>query len=203
MNVVIFGASGGTGRELVRQALRDGHVVTAFVRSVESFPIENPRLKVTGGDVTRPGEVERACAGQDIVLSALGAKGKVRVCAQGIQNILARMRARDVGRLVALSAFGAGESRNKGLYSRILWASLSDRMADMVVMEREILSSDVQWTIFRPPALTNGELTSTYRLGADLRVSLFSKVSRADVARAMLQVATTPRFAGCTLTIVG
>ena len=188
MRIVIFGASGRTGRHLVKQALDRGHAVTAFARNPAKIGVSHENLSIFKGDVLHPGEVDAAVRGQDAVLSALGlTKGSPKtICADGIRNIIATMKRHGVKRLIAESAYGAGNTRNKGFYARVLWLIIKDRIKDKEEMEREIERSGLEWVIARPVALTDGERTGSYRAGTDLKLSFFPKVSRADVADFML-----------------
>src|SRR5258708_12393599 len=90
MNLAIFGATGGTGRQLVAQALEEGHTVTALVRTPAAFPMQHEQLTLIQGDVRDAASVEAAVAGQNALLSALGTnqRGPVSVCTYGIQGIL-------------------------------------------------------------------------------------------------------------------
>ncbi len=111
MKVVIFGASGGTGRELVRQALDAGHDVTAFVRDVTRLGVTHERLRVAQGDVRHAAAVSATTAGQDAVLSALGpSKPDFDAMTVGARNILAAMNEHGVRRLVTLTGAGVPDS---------------------------------------------------------------------------------------------
>ena len=106
MNLAIFGATGGTGRQLVEQALEEGHTVTVLVRNPAAFPMQYERLSLVQGDVRDRARVETVVAGQDAVLSALGTnqRGPVSVCTDGIQRILMAMTRSHVRRLLVVSA---------------------------------------------------------------------------------------------------
>ena len=189
-NLIVFGASGGTGRALVAQALQAGHRVTAFVRQSTAFTTQD-RLRLVVGDVMDAGTVSKALEGQEAVLSALGsAQPAVPVCEEGTRNILSGMQAHGVERLVALSAYGASESRNAGLYSRLVWRMLKAKMEDKERVEELIQASPLDWTLVRPTALTDGPARGRYRLGAALPVNVASRISRSDVAAAMLGLLT-------------
>ena len=112
MRIVVFGATGGTGRQLTEQALAGGHQVTAFVRNPQSLGITHERLTLLTGDVLDPSAVERGMAGQDAVLCALGVpagvKGPVTLCGDGTERILAAMARDGVRRIVCQTAFSAG-----------------------------------------------------------------------------------------------
>ena len=194
MNLVIFGASGGTGRHLVDQALAAGHHVTVFVRSETAIAEPHERLRIVQGDVRQANQVAAVIGGQDAVLSALGPheRGPVDLCTAAMSTILAAMEGLGVRRLVALSAYGARESHDGGLYNFMLWRMQKEKMLDKEGIEKLIAHSAVDWTMVRPPALTNGPRTSRYHSGIGLRMRLTSRISRADVADFMLrQVAGT------------
>jgi len=195
MKVAVLGATGGTGREVVDQALRAGHKVSALVRAPGALPAHE-RLRLVMGDVGQQDAVEDVVRGQDVVISALGteAKGPVTICAEGARAVLAAMASAQVGRLVAVSAHGAAESRDRSPYCLAVWLSEAEKMR----MEALIRACDVQWTIVRPPALSNRAHTGAYRTGTDLKIRPTSKVSRADLADFLLREATTPAFTGQT-----
>lgn len=192
MKLAIFGASGATGRQLLEQALAAGHQVTILVRNPASIPLQNKRLKVVSGDARDPEMVSAVIAGQDAVLSTLGATnpGPVTICTEAMTQILAAMSRHGVRRLVALSAYGVLDSHTGGLYNRLVWLLKKDKMLDKEQMERLIQQSRLDWTLVRPPALTNGPHTHNYKVGTNLPIKVTSHISRADVADFMLRQAT-------------
>jgi putative NADH-flavin reductase len=187
MNVLIFGATGGTGRELVRQALDRGHSVTAFARDPSALG-ERDGLRRLAGDVLDAGAVERAVAGHDVVLCVLGAPatrpGNVR--SQGTRNIVKAMEHAGPRRLICQSTIGIGDTR--GLlpphYRYVIVPFLLRRtFAEHERQEAAVRSSDLEWTIVRAGALTDGEPTGSYRHGFPATEgSLEFEISRADVA---------------------
>ncbi|GAB3956987.1 hypothetical protein GCM10027614_71050 [Micromonospora vulcania] len=114
------------------------------------------------------------------------------VCTDGVRSILLAMNRTGVRRLVVVSAHGAAESNDGSFYARSLRAMLGDKMRDKDEMEKLIRSSDVDWTIVRPPALTKKPHTGRYHAGTDLKIRLTSKISRADLADFLLREATAP-----------
>lgn len=188
--IIVFGASGGTGRQIVGQALAAGHQVTAFVRRASPLLAPQANLNVFLGNVLEADSVSQALSGQQWVLSALGpAQKNETVCAAGTRTILAGMQAHGLRRLVALSAYGASDTRNGGLYARVVWWTLKNKMQDKEEMEALVLASGLDWTLIRPPALSDGSLAQTIRHGLQVPISLLSRVSRADVAKFMLSEA--------------
>ena len=122
MNVLVIGSTGKTGLELIKEAMRQGHAVTAFARRPEALH-EFPTLNVIKGDALNPSDLEQAMVNQDVVLSALGAPlgqpvGKVRSI--GTQNIISAMKAQNVSRLIVVSTIGVDESKpNMGFLARL------------------------------------------------------------------------------------
>jgi len=192
MNLAIFGATGGTGRPLVEQALVAGHHITVLVRIPASFAIQHERLHVVQGDVRQADQVAAVVAGQDAVLSALGPRerGPVDLCTVAMTNILAAMERHGVRRLVALSAYGARDSHDRTLYNFMLWRMQKEKMRDKERMEELIARSAVDWTLVRPSFLTNGPQTGTYHSGTDRRMTVTSHIARANVAAFMLRQVT-------------
>ena len=203
MNLAIFGATGGTGRQLVEQALEEGHTVTVLVRNPAAFPIQHERLSLVQGDVRDRARVETVVAGQDAILSALGTnqRGPVSICMDGVERMLTAMNSSQVPRLLVVSAYGVAESHHRNLYNLLVWTSMKEKMLDKERMEKLLEHSNVQWTLIRPPALTNGPRTQHYHTGTDLRIYATSRISRADVADFMLRSIDDSSTVGKALTI--
>ena len=189
MKLVVFGATGPTGRELVSQALEQGHEVTAFAR--RPVPIDN--VRVVQGDAMRdPYSVAEALHGQDAAVSALGL-GKVlipnRFFQRSIENIVPAMERAGVKRLVWMSSYGVGDTaRDAPLPLRILYSTvLSAVFSDKEKGERTLRASTLDWTLVYPTTLTDGPRTGSYRAGEQLTLEGMPSISRADVAHFMLR----------------
>lgn len=189
MKIVIFGANGKVGQQVVVQALAAGDTVTAMVRQAQGIPIHHPQLRVQVGSVLDPASVNAAVAGQDAVLSTLGPTqaGPVSLCTDAVKLMLEAMAQHAVRRLLVVSAYGVGDSHHRNLYNLALWLSLKEKMLDKERMEAVLQQSTVDWTVARPPALTRGPQTGRYHTGTDLRMGLTSWISHADVADFMLR----------------
>jgi len=191
--ILIVGATGGTGRQLVTQALERGCAVTALVRDSSRLQVDHPQLTVVQGDVLDAGSVDAAMRGQEAVLSALGHKRyfyPTRILSEGTSNILRAMEAHGVPRLVCETALGIGDSAGRmGLYYTlfVIPVILPFYFWDKTRQERMIAGSKVEWVIARPGALINAAKRGRSRHGRDVG-SFFStvRVSRADVADFML-----------------
>ena len=193
MQVVIFGASGATGHRLVAQALTEGHDVTAFVRSASKLETRHDRLRIVEGDAADRASVERAVAGRDAVLSALGVSVPLKrdpAVVEGVRNIVGAMEDTGTSRLVYLSFLGVREARDQlGFpFKHIAGWVIRHEIADHEVKEAIIRDSNLNWTIVRAHKLTSGSAAHAYRSGERLRPrGLVPTLSRADVAAFMLQ----------------
>lgn len=194
MKLIIFGATGTVGKELVKQAVEKGYEVTAFLRNPEKMP--NANLILYKGDVLNVDEVENALKNQDVVLCALG-DGKVgKIRALGTKNIIEAMNKTGQKRLICQTTLGMGESYGNlnFIWKHIMFGMLLKRaFQDHQLQEKYILNCNLDYTIVRPSALTDGEITKHYKKGfnGDFK-KLNLKISRADVADFMLQqIATT------------
>jgi putative NADH-flavin reductase len=201
MRVIVFGASGATGRQLVGQALADGHEVTAFVRNASRLDTRSGRLTVVVGDVAEVTVVASAVDGHDGVLCALGAATPLRrdaTLVEGLRHIVCAMEQSGVRRLVYLSFLGVREGRSQlSVVGRYLVAPLLLRnvVADHEAKERIIRLSSLDWVIVRPPRLTNGVRRGSYRSGVDVRAtSIVPWISRADLAEFMLRQLTQDTY---------
>jgi putative NADH-flavin reductase len=193
LKVSILGASGRTGRELVKQALESGHDVTAFVRDPAKLKTTGDKLTVVQGDMLDAAAVERAVNGQDVVISALGSPGlgPSNDLSEGTRNIIAAMEKARVKRLIFESSIGIGDSRDHaGWFARKVFFPLvvKNVFADKEVQERLIMESSLDWIIVRPGRLTNGRRTGTYRHGDQIDArNPGGTISRADTAEFMLR----------------
>lgn len=191
MKILIFGATGTIGRELVQQALDQGYVVTAFARNPAKVEADHPNLSVVQGDVLDPASVEQAIRGHEAVLLSIGAGMNGGVRAEGTQNVIRAMEKADVRRFICQSTLGVGESRgNLNAYWKYVMFGLLLRRAyaDHVAQEKYVQQSRLDWTIVRPAAFTDGEHTGAYRHGfAGTDKSTALTISRADVADFMLK----------------
>jgi putative NADH-flavin reductase len=192
--ILILGASGGTGRALVRQALDANLGVTAFVRDPARLPVHHAALRVVRGDIGDASAVAAAIQGHDAVVSALGSTKPLSgdpVVIDGIRHTLHAMQKQGVRRLVYLSFMGVTQSRSDaGLLVRFVARHpLRHEIADHEAKEALISASDTDWTVVRAPKLTDGPATGNYRTGVAIAAqSIFPTLSRADVAGFMIRV---------------
>ncbi|RJP82813.1 MAG: SDR family oxidoreductase [Candidatus Zixiibacteriota bacterium] len=199
MRLIIFGATGRTGRELVRQALDQGHEVTAFARTPAKMSLQHDRLAVVRGDVTHFADVDEAMPGHDAVLSALGTniRRPGNVQSEAVRNLAAAMEIHGVRRLIYMSSLGVGLSRGQlgPLYNYFLIPFImKDYFKEKEKAERLIRETKLDWTIVRPGRLTNGPRTGEYRVNFTEPETSKPQISRADVADFMLQQLTDLQY---------
>ena len=188
MKIVVFGASGGTGQEIIRRALDQGHEVTAFVRDQRKLAIKHGKPHVVVGDVLKDqSAITGAIAGKGAIICALGVANSLKsagLIAGGMAAIVPAAKKHYVRRLILISAFGVGDnSRNAPLVPRLMYRLLlGDIYRDKKAGEDIVKASGLDWTILHPVMLTTGPRTGTYRSGERLDLRGIPKVSRADVA---------------------
>jgi putative NADH-flavin reductase len=210
MKLTIFAATGGIGRLILTQALAAGHDVTAVVRNPAKL---SAPVKTVVADLASPDRavLESAVSGADAVLSGLGAGSRADsgVAARGTNAMINAMEATDVRRIVVVSAAPVGtvasphnprpprHDPGDGLLTRhvlspLIKKILREHYTDLATMEEALRESGLDWTIVRPPRLTDKPLSDKYRtaFGQNLRGGL--TISRADVAHLMLQVLHRP-----------
>jgi putative NADH-flavin reductase len=196
MKYAVLGATGGTGRHVVATALARGHDVVALIRR-PAMVEPAPRLReVLWKDLRDPSALVDAFREVDVVISALGGAGKgpTTVCTDAMRSTIEAMTRVGVPRLIAVSAYGVADTRNASLFSRAVWAGVGNKMRDKETMEPLIVGSGLNWTIVRPPKLTDRLETGHYDTGVDLPIRLWSSVGRADLAGFLVREAEDPQF---------
>ena len=189
MKVTVFGATGGTGKHVVDQALAAGHEVTAVARDPEDVPGDRAGLTVVRGDVLDPGSVEAAIAGADAIVSVLGVADRrqpTHLYSEGVGNMLRAMKADGPRRIIALSADGVEPNPAVNIGQRLVIALAVARIlkhlyGDMLEMERALAGGETDWTVVRPPRLSDKEHTGTYQVSTG-EPGPSSGISRADLA---------------------
>ena len=198
MRVLILGATGPTGRQLVDQALAAGHGVTALARNAARVNVKHPNLSVAIGDATDSRALEGPMAGQDAVLSALGAGNSLRseIASRSVAALIPAMRAQGVRRIIFLSAFGVGETFHQAsLVQRLAYRTvLRQIFADKAKADAMLRESGLDWTLVYPTVLANGAGTDGYRVGETLAMKGMPRISRADVAAFMLAQLSTAEW---------
>jgi putative NADH-flavin reductase len=193
VNIVVFGATGQTGRHVVDQALEHGHTVTAFARYPNRIHREHERLHVVEGHVQDQIPVLKAIEGQDAVISVLGQVRErptvAHVLTVAANNITEAMKFHDVGRIVFLLGAGVADPKDESSFASRVIVPLMRLIAGHVLKDAEdaaelIRASDLDWTIVRVPRLGDGPAREDLAIG--YHKPGFTPIARADVASFML-----------------
>ncbi|MFF8642397.1 NAD(P)-dependent oxidoreductase [Streptomyces sp. NPDC015345] len=199
MKLTVFGATGGIGGEIVRQALTAGHQVTAVVRDPARLAVEGEGLEVFRADLRDAEALRAAVTGRDAVLSGLGARKRsdAGIAAELTRSMVRALEAEGVRRLLVVSAAPVGPpAERQPLVDKamglVVSAVLKDVYVDLRAMEAELARSATDWTSVRPPRLQDKPVTGVYRkvVGGTPRSGRF--IGRADVAHAMLAMIDDP-----------
>ena len=196
MKVLVIGAAGKTGIEVVNRALAAGHQVTAFVHKAADAHLP-ANVCIVEGDATNATALENAVEAQDAVIDALGGKTPYKETtleATTARNAIAAMRKLGVRRLIVTSMLGEGDSRANApfFYERLLMPTfLHGATPDKAAMEAEVKATDLDWIILRPAILTDGEATGNVRIFSADTSEKAHKISRADLAEFIVQQLTS------------
>jgi putative NADH-flavin reductase len=195
MHVAIFGSTGPTGRALVSRGLDQGHDVTAIARDPAAVDATGARLQVVRADVLDRTSFDGVLNGVDAVLSAIGTHGRqpTTVYSVGTANIRDAMHHAGIQRFVGISALPVTprtelRPAERWIVVPLLSTFFGEMYADMARMEQVLQDSDLDFTIMRPPQLTNKRATGKYRTAINQHLPRARKISRADLAAEMLQV---------------
>ncbi len=200
MKLTILGATGATGTYLTSQALAAGHEVTAVVRDPGRLAVPaHPGLRTVTADVMDPASIAPAMEGADAVISAVGPRGTgpTTVIQDSAHSITQAMHKTGTRRFLQVSGSIVADE-GESPYLRYLIKPVARRTflrqvcADMRRGEDEIHGSDLDWTIFRPPALNGKPATGAYRTAIDRGLPHGFSVSRADLAACMLAALGDP-----------
>ncbi len=210
MKLVIFGATGGIGRQVLEQAIAAGHDVTAVVRDPKK--LSTPVRSVTMDMATANSIVLKVILeGADAVLSGLGPRSAAEagVATRGTQSIIQAMNENGVRRIVVVSAAPVATVPSPGrprppqfdpgdafvmryILGPIIKTVLRKHYADLAIMEDKLRESNLDWTIVRPPQLNDAALTKVYRTALGQNLPRGMLISRADVAHLMLNALEQP-----------
>ncbi len=195
MKISIFGASGKTGTEFVRQSLSAGHHIKALVREPVKLTLSDEKFTVVRGDVLDAAVVRVVVNASDVVISVLGSKPDTspQVLTVGTQNIISAMQQNHNPRLIVMSSYPMGGSPRSMAFLEQLnlpkdqQTAMQSMIDDKIGQETAVKNSGLNWTIIRPLMLTDGPLTGRYRTGENLDVKPGNQISHADVADFILK----------------
>jgi putative NADH-flavin reductase len=194
LNILVIGANGGIGKQAVELALEAGHNVTAMLRNPAKLVITHANLQIVKGDVMIPETFEQYFEGKDAIISALGTNTVTKptiLYSEGNKNLLKAMKKKGVRRAFFISASALEISPVLPFYVRfvekyVVQKILRHMYDDLRLMEKLIKETDNDWTIMRPPRLTNKPATGEYRFAINSFLKNCLSISRADVAHFMI-----------------
>jgi putative NADH-flavin reductase len=199
MKIVIFGATGGTGKKLVERGLAAGHEVVAVARRPEAVTAKDAQLTVTKGDVLDLESVAAALASAEVAISAIGPANNKQpgtLISDGVKNIVEAAKRVGVKRFVFESGLMVGDARGLSWFGKIgvaIYRSFNKKLCeDKRKAEATIRASGLDWVIVRPPALVHTPARGGYKSGTDIRLNPAKSLSHEDAADFLIKVASDP-----------
>lgn len=196
MKIIIFGATGGVGQSVVKQAVENGFEVTAFARTPSKLEVAHENLNVVQGDAFNPAEVSAAIAGHDAVVSCLGSDQgmkKSTALKDMVKNIVTGMEEHGVKRIVYTASAGIHKEL-PGVSGKLMMGMLKNALADHGAAVNLIKSHGLAYTIVRPMGLTNEPFTGEYREAASGVPEKSKTIPRADVAHFILKALNDAQY---------
>jgi putative NADH-flavin reductase len=190
----IFGATGGTGKQLVEQALTAGNQVVAYARNPSKLNTKHENLTILQGELTDQAMIESAVSGTDAVISVLGPRGgsKSKPLTQGTKNIIEAMQKKGVRRLIISSTASVSDpndlpDRKVNALGAIVKRTMHDAYEEIISVAETVRKSDRDWTIVRLITLNNKSKSGKVKVGYLGKGEVGTRISRADVADFMLK----------------
>ena len=197
MKIAVFGGTGGTGQQVIEQALGAGYMVKALVRDPSRLSKKAKEATIIVGDVLKPESVQKTVEGVDAVVVSLGNRRDTpeNTVSAGTNNIISIMKAEDVKRLVVVTSLGVGDSKDQVplAFKLVMKTVLRKIMVDKERQEQFVRDSDLDWVIVRPGELSNDPPSGEYTVGTDPSI-MAGRVSRADVAEIILRNLTDVQY---------
>jgi putative NADH-flavin reductase len=192
MRILILGATGPTGQQLVKQALEKNHQVTVLVRNPEKLGMTHGNLHVVKGEVLDEATLKKAVEGTEAVLCTLGRGRSLKsfdLMTTAVTNIIAAMKSSNIDRVILLSSFGVGETFTQAnFFQKLVFRTfLKNIYSDKAKADAMLRNSPLEWTLVCPVILTNKPGTGNYKVAETLPMKGMPKISRTDVADFMLR----------------
>lgn len=203
MKIIVFGATGGVGQYVVKQALEKQFEVTAFVRTPSKLEVAHEQLHILQGDAFNQEEVTRAIAGHDAVVSCLGSSQGIKKStelAEMTKNIVTGMQAHDVKRIVYTASAGIN-NEIPGISGKLVMKMLKNALTDHRNAVDYIKAHRLNFTIVRPMGLTNDAFTGVYRESKDGVPEKSRTIPRPDVAHFIVKALTDEQYENASIGI--
>ena len=196
MKIIVFGATGGVGQALVKQAVEKGLELTVFVRTPTKLGTQHERIHVVQGDAFNLEEVAAAIAGHDVVVSCLGSSQGMKKSTElqaMTKNIVDGMKRHGVKRIIYTASAGI-DKEIPGVSGKLVMTMLKNPLIDHRAAVDYIKANGLNYTIVRPMGLTNNPLTGVYRESATSVPEKSRSIPRADVAHFILKVINDAKY---------
>ncbi|MCD6065487.1 MAG: NAD-dependent epimerase/dehydratase [Bacteroidetes bacterium] len=199
MKVLLFGATGPTGKLILDNLLQENHEVTCFVRNPDKLTMKHQLLTIVKGSILDQAAIEPALKNQDIVVSALGKKPTITDTSMSgaTEKIVRAMEKTGTKRIILISTLGIKETKGMmGLFFTYALQSvlLKNNFAEKARQEDILAKSTIDWMAVRPSVLTNGTKTGNYKTGFQPGEKINPKLSRADLADFIVKNITTTKY---------
>ncbi len=200
MRILVVGATGVLGRDVLAETIARGHQAAALVRN-SALAALPPEVEMVEGDVLQRSSLTAAVRGREAVICALGTPSPRRpstLLAEGTKNLVAAMSQEGVRRLVCVTLLGAGPSRaNVSLvYREVVLRMLAPMVPDKEAQEQVVRDSDLEWLLVRPPRFVGGKARGRLRVIREGQRGRLGRVVRADLARFLVGAVTDSRYVG-------
>lgn len=196
MKIIVFGATGGVGQHVVKQALNKGIEVTAFVRTPSKLEVEHENLHITQGDAFNKEEVAAAIQGHDVVVSCLGSSKGIKKSTEleeMTKNIVDDMKEHGIHRIIYTASAGI-DNEIPGIFGKMVMKMLKHALTDHRNAVDYIQSNGLNYTIVRPLGLTNDPFTGKYRETKEGVPESSRTIPRADVAHFIIKAITDKQY---------
>ncbi len=212
MNVLIVGATGNIGQHTIKYALKEGHIVTAFGRSVEKIKLKHKNLILFKGDVLNEKQVAKSMKNQEVVILTFGAPLNKKtifsvpnLCKNGTQIVIEKMYMIKVNRLICMTAIGAGDSKGHGrfIFRNVVEPLLLGRIMEDRTNQEEVVKNSAlnEWVIVRPTELNDDE-SQEIRIIKNLdREKEPETIAREDVGRLLVDLVQHKEYDHTTILI--
>jgi len=199
MRIAVFGGTGGTGQQVIEQALDAGHQVSALVRDPNRLSEASQQADIIVGDVLNTQDVSETISGAEAVVVSLGSRSDSpeNTVSEGTQKVIACMQEIGVKRLIVVTSLGVGDSKDQVpvAFKLVIKTVMRKIMADKERQEQFVQNSGLDWIIIRPGGLSDDPASGAYIFGTDESI-IAGRVSRADVAEFILRNLTDDQFLG-------
>lgn len=196
MKIVVFGATGGVGQSVVKQAVENGFEVTAFVRTRAKLEVTHRNLDIIQGNAFNQAEVAAAIAGHDAVVSCLGSSQGMKKSTdlqEMAKNIVTGMQQHNVKRIVYTASAGIHKELS-GISGKLIMRMLKNSLTDHRAATEYIEAHGLKYTIVRPMGLTNRPLSGKYRESTTSLPKKSRSIPRADVAHFILKALSDAQY---------